>query len=237
MSDGQSRSANDPVVHYAVDVVFCIDTTWSMTPYLDSAKATASSFHDRLVQAMLEGGKGVKQLRVRIVEFRDLGHDGVDAVRETRFFSLPEEADAYAAEVSGLVAQGGGPTPESALEALAVAFRSPWERTLDKRRHVVVMCTDAPAHPLGKYSLPEPAGQMPAWPTSMEELQAIWGDETDDGEMEYSAKRMFILAPRIHPWKEMEDNSENVVFLEQPTTDAFTSLEGTKLLREVGHTV
>jgi hypothetical protein len=214
MKSSELRSANEPLMSYSVDIVFCIDATYSMTPYLDSAKKTAQDFRVRLGESMEDKGKGVRQLRVRIIEFRDLGVEGPDAIRATPFYSLPEQTEEYAAELSQLVAEGGGPTPESALEALAVAFRSPWERSLDKRRHVVVMCTDAPAHPLGKFALPEPGGQVLSWPTSMEQLQAIWGDETDDGEMEFEAKRLVIFGPSDYPWNEIMDLFENCVWLE-----------------------
>jgi hypothetical protein len=237
MSGSEQRSANDPIMSYSVDVIFCIDATGSMRPYLDSAKRTAQDFHDRLVASMEDKGKGVKQLRVRFIEFRDLGVEGPDAIRETPFYSLPEQTDGYAAELAQLVAQGGGPEPESALEALAVAFRSPWERSLDKRRHVVVMCTDASAHPLGKFTLPEPGSQMPPWPTTMEQLQAIWGDVTDDGEMEFESKRLVIFGPNDYPWNEIMDLFENCVWLESAAGDGMAEIDMELIIDAVANSV
>ena len=152
-----------PTSSYAVDVVFCIDCTGSMRKYLESVKSTALSFHELLETRDGEQGKWIRQLRVRVIAFRDLGHEGPDAIQTTRFFLLPDEKDAFHHFVSTLHPSGGGDEAESALEALATAIYSPWERGLDRRRHVVVMCTDASAHPIGKHPMRrDPAGSADA---------------------------------------------------------------------------
>jgi hypothetical protein len=205
-------SANDPTSSYAVDLVFCIDCTGSMKPYIESVKGTALDFHRLLEKKMSEKDKAIRQLRVRLVAFRDLGEEGPGAIDATSFFELPNEADAFNRAVSGLAADGGGDEPESALEALVVAIRSPWERGLDKRRHVIVMCTDAPAHPLGKFAFA--AGEQSALvPRSLEELQSLWGDEVDEGEMEYAAKRLLVFGPNAYPWNELSERFENCIWV------------------------
>ena len=42
-----------PTTTYAVDIVFCIDCTGSMQPYLESVKRTATDFH-----RLLDGQNG-----------------------------------------------------------------------------------------------------------------------------------------------------------------------------------
>lgn len=205
-------NANQPMASYAVDIAFCIDCTGSMQPYLDSVKQTARSFQTLLQKKMEEKSKGIRQLRIRVVAFRDLGEEGGAAIDATPFFTLPDQSADYERYVNALIADGGGDEPESALEALVTAIRSPWERGLDKRRHVVVMCTDASAHPLGKFT-PAPTGQERPMPTGLAEFQSIWGDEEDEGEMEYAAKRLIIFGPDAYPWNELAETLENSVWV------------------------
>lgn len=205
-------NANQPMASYAVDITFCVDCTGSMQPYLDSVKETARSFQTRLQKKMEEKSKGIRQLRIRVVAFRDLGEEGSAAIDATPFFTLPDQSADYERYVNALIADGGGDEPESALEALVTAIRSPWERGLDKRRHVVVMCTDASAHPLGKFT-PASTGQERPMPTSLAEFQSIWGDEEDEGEMEYAAKRLIIFGPDAYPWNELAETLENSVWV------------------------
>ncbi len=42
---------------YAVDIIFCIDVTGSMTPVIDAVKNNVRSFHDLLRSAMAEKSK------------------------------------------------------------------------------------------------------------------------------------------------------------------------------------
>jgi len=202
-----------PTLKYSVDIVYCIDCTGSMGPYLESYKDTALNFYQELQGEMERIHKGISQLRVKVVIFRDLGEEKDEAIQETPFFTLPDGAPSFKEAVASLEPFGGGDEPESALEALAVALRSDWERNLDRRRHVVVMCTDASAHPLGKFEMTGTTQSTKPFPTSMEELQAIWGDEADDGEMEYEAKRLLIFGPRSYPWEDATGLFENCIYV------------------------
>jgi hypothetical protein len=60
---------------YAVDIVFCIDVTGSMTPILDAVKANALRFYDDVQANLTDKGKNVDELRVRIIAFRDFAAD------------------------------------------------------------------------------------------------------------------------------------------------------------------
>src|SRR5437588_8111268 len=106
-------SGNDPTVSSAVDIVFCIDCTGSMDPYIESVKATARDFHQLLEKKMAEKSKGIRQLRVRVVSFRDLGAEGPDAIEASQFFVLPDDAASFDTMVSSLTAGGGGDEAES----------------------------------------------------------------------------------------------------------------------------
>ncbi len=103
---------------------------------------------------MAKKGKAISQLRLKVIAFRDFGDDASNAVEETGFLHLPSQARDFEDFVRGIDATGGGDIPESGLEALALAINSPWETGLDRRRHVIVMFTDAPAHPLARWASP-----------------------------------------------------------------------------------
>ena len=139
---------------YAVDIVFCIDVTGSMTPILDAVKANALRFYDDVQHNLTAKGKNVDELRVRVIAFRDFVADGEAALQESPFFRLPAEQAGFSDFVNGLLAQGGGDAPESGLEAVALAVNSPWTNRGDRRRQVVVVWTDQPAHPLDPTTAP-----------------------------------------------------------------------------------
>lgn len=229
-------NANQPTASYAIDIVFCIDCTGSMTPCLDSVKTTARQFHVLLQNKMEAKSKGISRLRVRVVAFRDLGEEGAGAIDATPFFVLPDQTAAFESYVSGLVADGGGDEAESALEALVTAIRSPWDRGLDKRRHVIVMCTDASAHPLGKFPVAT-SGQDRPMPTNLSELQSIWGDEVDEGEMEYASKRLLVFAPDAYPWNELGESLENTIWVASRAGEGMRDADQDTVLEAVAGSV
>lgn len=195
---------------YAVDIVFVIDITGSMTPVIEQVKAGALSFHDRLVEIMAAKDKFVSSLRLRVVAYRDYYDNPSDALFHTSFFRLPEDQAHFNTYVGALSADGGGDEPESGLEALAVAFASDWERGMDRRRHVVVLFTDASAHPLeashGRY--------VPGYPTDMPNTFDALTDQWDDPQgsvMEYAAKRLLMYAPDVYPWNVISAYWDNVL--------------------------
>ena len=67
----QSSLAAPRGLSYAVDIVFCIDVTGSMTPIIDQVKANALRFYDDVQSNLTAKGKNVDQLRVRVIGFRD----------------------------------------------------------------------------------------------------------------------------------------------------------------------
>ena len=151
---GQTSMAAPRGLSYAVDIVFGIDVSGSMTPILDQVKANALRFYDDVQTNLTAKGKNVDQLRVRVIAFRDFAADGEAALEESPFFTLPEERAGFSEFVSGLVAEGGGDEPESGLEAVALAIDSAWTTTGDRRRQVIVIWTDQPAQTLSPSVLP-----------------------------------------------------------------------------------
>lgn len=196
---------------YAVDIVFCIDCTGSMEPVLEQVKSSALVFHQRLTEAMGQKRKHISSLRIRTIAFRDYLHDRPDDVMlATPFFQLPQESADFDAAVKMLEPFGGGDEPESGLEGLAFSMHSEWERGLDRRRHIVVMFTDASAHPLERaHHLTGP--QYPGIiPQNLDELTEMW--ESPNGDvMEYAAKRLLIYAPDTYPWNVISSTWSNTL--------------------------
>ncbi|MEK8170923.1 vWA domain-containing protein [Streptomyces sp. M19] len=141
-------------LQYAVDIVMCVDITGSMNPVLDAVKESSLQFHQRLGAIMASKSKEISQLRLKVIAFRDFGDNPANAIEQTDFLKLPEQSAEYERFVRGLRASGGGDIPESGLEALALAVNSPWETGLDRRRHVIVMFTDAPPTRSARWALP-----------------------------------------------------------------------------------
>ncbi|MET9732515.1 vWA domain-containing protein [Streptomyces sp. NPDC006458] len=189
-------------LQYAVDIVLCVDATGSMFPVLDNVKASALQFHDRLNDVMAKKGKAISQLRLKVIAFRDFGDTAAAPLEQTGFLHLPAQAQEFQEFVRGIDAIGGGDIPESGLEALALAINSPWERGLDRRRHVIVMFTDAPAHALGTVGAASPAYPN-GIPRNLDELFEQWGyARSQTAVMEQSAKRLVLFAPDEAPWSD-----------------------------------
>lgn len=62
---------------------------------------------------------------------------------------MPEERDRFKNLIMTIEPEGGGDDPEDGLEALAYAIESDWTKGGDKRRHVIVVWTDASTHAIG----------------------------------------------------------------------------------------
>lgn len=194
---------------YNVDIVMCIDCTGSMVGLLDTVKANALKFYPDLKDRCEAKGKEISALRIRVIGFRDLGYDKDKAIVDSGFLAIPEQEDKFKELVSSFVASGGGPEPESGLEALAMAINSDWTHEGDKRRHVIVVWTDASTHLLGETGKDNP--QYPSEvPANFDELTDWWEDE-QGGKMNRSSKRLVIFAPDASSWTEIGLNWNNTI--------------------------
>jgi von Willebrand factor type A domain len=203
---GQAPAATKGL-RYAVDIVFCIDVTGSMTPILDRVKSNALRFYDDVQKNLTDKGKNVDELRVRVIAFRDFKADGEAALQESPFFSLPEEQTSFADFVRGLVPEGGGDAPESGLEAVALAIHSPWTTSGDRRRQVIVVWTDSPAQALDSGTVP--GAYADRIPKDFSALTDLW--ENEQGVMRSSSKRLILFAPDGPGWTDISGVWENVL--------------------------
>ena len=229
----QSSMAAPRGLSYAVDIVFCIDVTGSMTPIIDQVKVNALGFYDDVQTNLTAKGKNVAQLRVRVIAFRDFVADGSAALAESPFFTLPAERGGFSEFVNGLIAQGGGDAPESGLDAVALAINSPWMTTGDRRRQVVVVWTDQPAHPLDPSVLP--ADFSARVPADFSALTDLWEDE--QGPMGASAKRLILFAPDGPGWSEISSVWENVVHHPSQAGGGLSEVDYGTIIDSIGNSV
>jgi von Willebrand factor type A domain len=219
---------------YAVDIVMCIDATGSMRHLLRQVKESALSFHERLAAEMAKKEKDISQLRVRVIAYRDFGHRAEDAIQQTDFLTFPEQVGEFEKFVRALEPDGGGDAAESGLEALALAVQSPWELGLDRRRHVIVLFTDAPAHPLGDPVQSRASTYPQSVPRSMDELFEQWGHaQSRDAKIEDSAKRLLLFAPETSPWLEISNDWNRTLFFPSQAGDGLEEWE----MREIINTI
>lgn len=192
---------------YAVDLVLVVDATGSMSGIIERVKSSALSFQQDLEATMKEKGKHIDQLRVRLVVYRDFYVDAPqESLRSSPFYTLPDETESFAAFVKTIEADGGGDEPETALEALAEAMRSPWFKGSAKRRQVIVVWTDASTHPLEKDAGRKPDGYPANAPASFDALTDLWeGQEC----MDQYAKRLVVFAPDAYAWSDIANHWEN----------------------------
>ena len=208
---GQYQQSGGGGMDYTVDMVFCIDATGSMEDVgggqkrlINMVKEGAISFYDDFTKLMDAKHKHVRQLRIRIVAFRDYLADGEGAMLVTNFFNLPQQAVEFEACINSINAMGGGDIPEDGLEALAYAIRSDWTTSGTKRRQVIVLWTDADPHPL-QYGAAAP-NYPKGMPRDLGELTEWW-----DEYMHPNFKRLVMFAPDEGGWQYISSNWENVV--------------------------
>lgn len=199
-----SQEGLDPVKwDYNIDIIMCIDATGSMDPILDEVKKTALSFEGIFREAMESKGKSVDQLRVKVIAFRDYIIDTVPML-ESKFFVLPSERNQFKNFLDAIEASGGGDEPENALEAIATALGSDWVTTGSKRRHVILVFTDASALPLNERS---GCKNYPTnLPKNLAELGSWWEGASQYYYSNYEPKsgRMVVFGPKKEPWIKMD---------------------------------
>lgn len=218
---------------YAVDIVFCIDVTGSMTPIIDAVKANALRFYDDVQTNLTAKGKNVDELRVRVIAFRDFAADGEAAMQESPFYRLPAEQSEFSDFVNGLIAEGGGDAPESGLDAVALAMNSEWTTRGDRRRQVIVVWTDQPALPLDPAVVPaELRARVPA---DFSALTDLWEDT--QGPLGASSKRLILFAPDGPGWSDISAVWENVVHHPSQAGGGLSDVDYGTIVDSIGNSV
>ena len=149
--DGATASATfgigtlDGVVHLAlgahralparrtVDLAFVLDTTGSMSEEIEAVKSTIRQVAGQL-------GDDQVSVRIGLVQYKDR----VDCIK-TQTFPFSSDLNAFARQVDGLTADGGGDYPEDMQAGLAAALdKLDWRA--DASTRMIVVIGDAPPH-------------------------------------------------------------------------------------------
>lgn len=189
---------------YSVDFVFCIDGTATMTKHLDRVKETARSMVTDIQKLLEERKCTVAQIRAKIILFRDYLADGDHAMLHTDFLMLPQQIQEFEGCLDGIVAEGGGDASEDGLEALAYAIKAKWETKGAKKRHIIVVWTDASTHELGygKSSQYYPRGMA----RDIGELEDWWNILG-----EKYCSMMILFTPEKSYWDYISRNWDSVI--------------------------
>jgi len=220
---------------YSVDLALVIDATGSMSPIIDRVKSHATSFHNDLERRMVELGKHIDKLRVRAIAFRDFYADSAaDSLVVSGFFALPDEEGAFSSFVNGIRATGGGDEPETGMEAIAEAIRSPWATEGAKQRHVIVVWTDASAHPLEKQAGKKPGGYPADMPANFDDLTDMWEGQTY---MNRASKRLLMYTPDAYPWTDMANSWENCLHFTSKAGAGLADADYNEILDQIARSV
>ena len=152
------------------------------------------------VKRMLKD-KEISELRIKVIAFRDFNADKNQAMKSTEFFTIPDQEDEFKSFINGLTPTGGGDEPENGLEALALAMKSDWTTGGDKRRHVIVVWTDASTHPL-ESPVTKNDFYPQDMPANLDELTNWWEDGLF-GVMPSCNRRLIVFAPDLSPWTDI----------------------------------
>ena len=194
-------------IAYFVDIVLVIDSTGSMRPVINRVKQQALEFHANILARMEQKNKSIDRLRMRVVSYRDFWADNEPIREMPEFVDMESEADKFETFVNALWADGGGDEPESGLEALALAIQSPWyKNSRSKKRNIVVVWTDATAHPLEKAKKTPPKNYPEHMPANLDELTDAWD------ELPVASRRLLLYAPDQAPWNEIGHNWDQTIY-------------------------
>jgi hypothetical protein len=121
-----------------VDLAFVIDTTGSMGPFIKAAQSQMRA----ILEALARDPALSLDLRVAIVEYRD--HPPQENTFTAQMHPFSHQMEQVEAVIDGLVANGGGDTPESVYDGLMMACDGLTWRVHSRR--IIILIGDAPPH-------------------------------------------------------------------------------------------
>jgi len=122
-----------------VDIVFVLDVTESMQPYIDAVKQNIISFAQDLAA-------NNRDYRLGLVTFEDYVVSKYPDCNCAYRNTMTSNVNQFIDWVSGLHAGGGGDIPEDQLDALAYAASFPFR---PEAEGIIIIVTDAPPHHAG----------------------------------------------------------------------------------------
>ena len=122
-----------------VDIVFVLDITESMQPYIDAVKQNMINFAQDLAQ-------NHRDYRLGLVTFEDYVVSAYPDCNCPYSKTMTPDVQKFTEWVGTLHAGGGGDIPEDPLDALAYASTFPFR---PDAQGIIIMITDAPPHVAG----------------------------------------------------------------------------------------
>ncbi|MBV8056864.1 MAG: FHA domain-containing protein [Deltaproteobacteria bacterium] len=122
-----------------VDIVFVLDITESMQPYIDAVKQNMINFAQELAQ-------NHRDYRLGLVTFEDYVVSAYPDCNCEYSKTMTADAHKFTDWVGTLHAGGGGDIPEDQLDALAYAATLPFR---PDAQGIIILITDAPPHVAG----------------------------------------------------------------------------------------
>lgn len=192
---------NDYSLYY-VDVVMCIDGSARMSNVIDEVKLRVLSFGNEYIEAMSEVDNTVKELRIKVIVFREFGKE-VKAIEESKFFTLPADDAEFTEFVRNIQAVGGGETSSNALEALALAIKSDWTTKGHRRRYGIMMFSNGGIVPFGAHK--DHPDYPQGMPKDFDSLYNWWEgwDNTFKGTYVPRFAKFTAFVPYMSPWTDM----------------------------------
>ncbi|KAH6843162.1 hypothetical protein B0I37DRAFT_383875 [Chaetomium sp. MPI-CAGE-AT-0009] len=117
----------------ASDILFLIDTTYSMDPYLEAVKTQVTSIVRDLSAAFFHKAT----LRLAVVSYKDHGDN--PHIQSLDFTSKTDKVFSF---LASLYTSGGGDAPEDVLGALQMALSTSWKN----QTRCIIHIADAPPH-------------------------------------------------------------------------------------------
>lgn len=186
------------------DFVFVLDATATMGVFIDRFRREFLPEFTKQLGNISSPGDAV---RYKVIIFRDYGSEGENAIKESRFFKIPEEADELGHAMLYVEAGGGGDSPENGLEAIYYALKSDFAK--GEGTQTIFFFTDADAVALGKRK------DCDGYPKDMvdeEGLKKLWLGKTPS-RLTQRGKRMIMFAPEGTAYSRIAAEMDNTVFV------------------------
>ncbi|CAD7924203.1 unnamed protein product [Amoebophrya sp. A120] len=125
-----------------IDLCFVLDTTGSMTPWMEAVKTQAEVIGTKVVDKIKEKHEGLDmEMKLAVVPYKDFGDQDHLAPRTILDFTSDHEL--FKTRVRGLRASGGGDEPEDVAGGLHTALE---KLSWSSKIRFLVLVTDAPGH-------------------------------------------------------------------------------------------
>lgn len=131
-----AQPAGAAVAAPKVEVVFCLDTTGSMSGLIEGAKQKIWGIANQII-----AGEPKPDLQIGLVGYRDYQDAYI-----TKIYQLNDDLDSVYENLMGFWADGGGDTPEHVNKALWDAVHSIGWSSDDETLKIVFLVGDCPPH-------------------------------------------------------------------------------------------